>query len=169
MEIEPDPIGAQLGAGNRVVDARHTADLHADHGKCDTPRSVAMQQRGCNHRPSSAAMPRPTSTASRGSRRTPHFSQRLFELVLDVDPDQAIDFFAVLEEHHGRNREMRRLPGMSWFSSQFILPTLTLPSYSAASFSMVGARFGKARTRVPRNRRPPESENPAPPTSSFRR
>ncbi len=34
---------------------------------------------------------------------------------------------------------MRRLPGVSWFSSVFILPTLTLPSYSPASFSMVGA------------------------------
>src|SRR5258708_681563 len=35
--------------------------------------------------------------------------------------------------------EIRRLPGVSWFSSVFSLPTLTRPSYSRARVSIVGA------------------------------
>ena len=32
MKIEPDPVGSSLGASQRFVNARQTADLDADHG-----------------------------------------------------------------------------------------------------------------------------------------
>ena len=45
MEIEPDPVGAQLGAGDGFVDARQAADLHADHGRLHSLGLHARTQR----------------------------------------------------------------------------------------------------------------------------
>ena len=65
MKIEPDPVGARLGAGQRVVDAGQTADLHADDGIETRATAFATQatSSGSENRRSSAwrATPRPTA------------------------------------------------------------------------------------------------------------
>ena len=44
MKVEADPVDTQLGAGQRVVDARQTADLHADHGDGALARCTSGQR-----------------------------------------------------------------------------------------------------------------------------
>src|SRR4051794_22648411 len=124
MEIEADPVGPRAQASRGFVDLRQTANLDANW-------STRLRQAHCE----SWAM----ATKNKAGQETPSLARAALNFVSGLTPTKRSTSLPPSKTSTVGMAEIRRLPGVSWFSSVFILPTLTRPSNSRASVSMVGA------------------------------
>ena len=115
MEIQADPVRPGLEAGQCLVDPGQAADLDPD-GSAPGTGSLAGAIVGA----------RTTERSASGSRHA-ELCQGGLELGLGLTPTRRSTSLPPWKTRTVGMAEIRRPPGVSWFSSVFILPILTLP------------------------------------------